>query len=126
MKNLIKKILREEFDDFDWIQNYNIIPPSDVSKNPEFLVKLLQTKLKGKKTFNGYDYDVGKEGSSYYIKEIIPNKDDSYFYSVDFEKFNLEYLLSDILRTISDVGFSDAVRNEYKKLFDDLGDVFEK
>jgi hypothetical protein len=130
MKNLIRKILREEFDDFDWIENYNIIPPSDASKNPEFLMKLFQTKLKGKKSFNGYDYIVDEENGNnnfyYFIGEIIPDKTDSHFFYEKAENFNLEFLLNHFLRIFSDDGLSEGIKNEYKKLFDDLGDVFER
>ena len=129
IREIVKQILKEEFGDLNWIGDYNVTPPSDASKNPEFLMKLFQTKLKGKKSFNGYDYSVDKEddeGSTYYISEIIPNKGDSYFFYERAENFNLENLLSEFLRIFGNENNSEGVKNEYKKLFDDLGDVFER
>lgn len=129
IREIVKQILKEEFDDLNWIGDYNVTPPSDASKNPEFLMKLFQTKLKGKKSFNGYDYSVDKEdneGSTYYISEIYPDKTYSYFFYETAENFNLENLLSQFLSTFGSKTTSERVKNEYKKLFDDLGDVFEK
>jgi len=118
--NLIKKILKE---DQEWFED--IVNEYDDS-SPDFILKLINHQLKGKKSLQNREYLAGKEkgidGVVYYIAEITEGGELSYFISEDINYFNLKSIEKYITQSIT--SRSKFVSAEYKKLYNDLKPLF--
>ena len=128
IKEIVKQILKEESDSFDWIYDYGITPEEGMT--PDVLMLLIRKELKDKKSYTGKNYVVDKEeghdGYIYFIGE--KNKDGSvgYFIYENKDDFNLKYLepyISEVANG-STRKYSEGLISEYRKLYEDLKPLF--
>jgi hypothetical protein len=119
IKGIVKQILKEELDDFTWINDYGINP--EKMSDDDILLLRIKNQLKGKKSYLNRDYVVGEETSYYFIADMDEQGDLSFFNRYDKNEFNL----TDIERDLRHSGeISSPSGKEYKKLYDDLKPLF--
>jgi len=119
IKGIVKQILKEELDDFTWINDYGINP--EKMSDDDILLLRIKNQLKGKKSYLNRDYVVGEEASYYFIADMDEQGNLSFFNKYDKNEFNL----TDIERDLRDLGESSSPSGkEYQKLYDDLMPLF--
>ena len=124
IKGIVKQILKEELDNFDWINDYGINP--DKMSSEDILLLQIRNQLRGKKSYLNRDYIVDMEKVSrnrprYYIAEKNTSGELSFFIYKEKEDFNLSNLEAEIGNSANSTYTSGL---EYKKLYDDLIPLF--
>lgn len=113
MKKLIIKILREET---EWFEQ--IVDEYDES-SPSFAFNFIEKKLKNKKSYNNYDYLIHKDKNFYRISEKIETRLSHYLVSIE-DDFNLNTVKEELFRVFNSNMYSDRLRKDYKKLYQDI------
>lgn len=130
IKEIVKQILKEESDNFEWLDDYGIVPEKNAVPKGDVLLGWVKKVLKDKKSYTNKDYIVGKEKSVtndyYYIAEKPNYTRDrlSYFIYETEENFNLNYIKELILDASLPLREDSTVALEYEKLFDDMKELF--
>jgi hypothetical protein len=119
IKGIVKQILKEELDDFTWINDYGINP--EKMSDDDILLLRIRNQLKGKKSYLNRDYVVGEEADHYFIAEM-DEQGNLYFFDYLYKN---EFNLTDIERDLRHSSSSSSPSGkEYKKLYDDLKPLF--
>ena len=126
IKGIVKQILKEELDNFDWIDDYDINPEKNKMSSEDILLLQIKNQLRGKKSYLNRDYivDVEKDYGNkprYYIAEKNTSGELSFFIYKEKEDFNLSDLEAEIGNSATSLYFSGQ---EYQKLYDDLMPLF--
>jgi hypothetical protein len=126
IKGIVKQILKEELDNFDWIDDYGINPEKNKMSSEDILLLQIRNQLRGKKSYLNRDYivDVEKDYGNkprYYIAEKNTNGELSFFIYKEKEDFNLSDLEAEIGNSANSTYTSGL---EYQKLYDDLMPLF--
>ena len=129
IKEIVKQILKEESDNFEWLDDYGIVPEKNAIPKDDVLLGLVGKVLKGKKSYSNKDYIVGKEeghgGEFYYIAEKVNSREGlSYFIYETEGDFNLNHIKELILDASLPLREDSTVALEYEKLFDDMKELF--
>ena len=113
MKKSIIKILREETEWFEYVVNeYD-------ESSPRFAFNFIEKKLKNKKSYNNYDYVIHKDRNFYRISEKIGTRL-SHYLSLIEDDFNLNTVKEELFRVFNSNMYSDELRKDYKKLYQDI------
>lgn len=126
IKGIVKQILKEELDNFDWIDDYGINPEKNKMSSEDILLLQIKNQLRGKKSYLNRDYIVDMEKTSgnrprYYIAEKDGSGELSFFIYKEKEDFNLSDLEAEIGNSANSTYTSGL---EYQKLYDDLMPLF--
>lgn len=126
IKGIVKQILKEELDNFDWIDDYGLNPEKNKMSSEDILLLQIRNQLRGKKSYLDRDYIVDMEKVSrnkprYYIAEKNTSGELSFFIYKEKEDFNLSDLEAEIGNSANSTYLSGL---EYKKLYDDLMPLF--
>jgi hypothetical protein len=126
IKGIVKQILKEELDNFDWIDDYGLNPEKNKMSSEDILLLQIRNQLRGKKSYLNRDYIVDMEKVSrnrprYYIAEKNTNGELSFFIYKEKEDFNLSDLEAEIGNSANSTYTSGL---EYQKLYDDLMPLF--
>lgn len=129
IKEIVKQILKEESDNFEWLDDYGIVPEKNAIPEGDVLLGLVGKVLKGKKSYSNKDYIVGKNKGTvddfYYIAEKVNSSEGlSYFVYEIGEDFNLNHIKELILDASLKSRENSTVTLEYEKLFDDMKELF--
>jgi hypothetical protein len=119
IKGIVKQILKEELDDFTWINDYGINP--EKMSDDDILLLRIRNQLKGKKSYLNRDYVVGEEADYYFIAEMDEQGNLSFFDYLYKHEFNLNHIEKDLRHSGES---SSPSGKEYKKLYDDLKPLF--
>lgn len=128
IKGIVKQILKEELDNFDWIDDYGLNPEKNKMSSEDILLLQIRNQLRGKKSYLNRDYIVDVEirkgyrnNPLYYIAEKNTSGELSFFIYKKKEDFNLSDLEAEIGNSATSIYFSGQ---EYQKLYDDLMPLF--